>query len=86
MANYLRKGLTRDQYKAIKKNDHNQMAQLLTEIYNEGRNDGIKDAKEKRISPADIEKAIAGVKGVGEAKLAAIMKEVYRLYEEAGKC
>lgn len=83
MANYLRKGLTRDQYKAIKKKDHNQMATMITEIYNEGRNDGIKEAKAARIAPTDIEKAIAGVSGIGEKKLDAIMQTIYKLYEEA---
>lgn len=83
MANYLRKGLTRDQYKAIKKKDHNQMATMITEIYNEGRNDGIKEAKAARIAPADIEKTVAAVKGIGETKLKAIMEGIYKLYEEA---
>ncbi len=77
--------LTRDQYKGIKRKDHNQMTEFVTEIYNLGRDDGIKEAKKTDIRPADIEEAIAGVRGIGEAKLKAIMERIYNLYEEAGK-
>ena len=81
MANYLRKGLNRKQYKTIKAYDHKQMEDFVTNIYNEGRNDGITETKTAKVTPADIEKAIAKVRGVGNIKLKAIMQQVYKLYE-----
>ena len=37
------------------------------------------------ISPADIENAISGIKGMGETKVKAVMQRIYKLYEEAAK-
>jgi hypothetical protein len=83
VANYLRKGLNRKQYKIIKAYDHKQMESFVTNIYNEGRNDGIEEAKKANIKPADIENAISGIKGMGETKVNAVMQRIYKLYEEA---
>ena len=77
--------ITRQQYKNIKKMDHVQMSDFFTRVWQDGFNDGIKAGKKNRaaVKPGDIEKAIAGLKGVGEVKLKVIMQQVYKLYEEA---
>ena len=77
--------ITRQQYKNIKKMDHVQMSDFFTRVWQDGFNDGIKAGKKNRaaVKPGDIEKAIAGLKGIGEVKLKAIMQQVYKLYEEA---
>ena len=80
--------ITRQQYKNIKKMDHVQMSDFFTRVWQDGFNDGIKAGKKNRaaaVKPGDIEKAIAGLKGIGEVKLKAIMQQVYKLYEEAGE-
>ena len=78
--------ITRQQYKNIKKMDHVQMSDYLTRVWQDGFNDGIRAGKKNRaaaVKPGDIENAIAGLKGIGEVKLKAIMQQVYKLYEEA---
>ena len=77
--------ITRQQYKNIKKMDHVQMSDFFTRVWQDGFNDGIKAGKKNRaaVKPGDIEKAIAGLKGIGEVKLKVIMQQVYKLYEEA---
>ena len=80
--------ITRQQYKNIKRMNHIQMSDFYTRVWQDGFNDGIKQRKKNReaaIKPGDIEKAIAGLKGIGEVKLKAIMQQVYKLYEEE-KC
>lgn len=80
--------ITRQQYKNIKKMDHVQMSDFFTRVWQDGFNDGIKAGKKNRaaaVKPGDIEKAIAGLKGIGEVKLKVIMQQVYKLYEEANK-
>ncbi len=77
--------ITREQYKRIKKMDHVQMNAFYTRVWQDGFNDGIKAGKKNKaaaVKPGDIEKAIAGLKGIGEVKLKVIMQQVYKLYEE----
>lgn len=78
-------GITRQQYKDIKKKDHQQMNAFLIRFWQDGYNEGLAAAKKTNISPADIENAISGIKGMGETKVKAVMRVIYRLYEEA-KC
>ena len=80
--------ITRQQYKNIKKMNHVQMSTFYTRVWQDGFNDGIKAGKKNKaaaVKPGDIEKAIAGLKGIGEVKLKVIMQRVYKLYEEASK-
>lgn len=78
-------GITRQQYKDIKKKDHQQMNAFLIRFWQDGYNEGLAAAKKTNISPADIENAISGIKGMGETKVNAVMQRIYKLYEEAGK-
>lgn len=78
-------GITREQYKNIKKKDHAQMEAFLIRYWQDGYNDGMAAAKKANISPADIEKEIKDIKGLGEVKVNAIMQRIYKLYEEAAK-
>ena len=78
-------GITRQQYKDIKKKDHQQMNAFLIRFWQDGYNDGLAAAKKTNISPADIENAISGIKGMGETKVKAVMQRIYKLYEEAAK-
>ncbi len=78
-------GITRQQYKDIKKKDHQQMNAFLIRFWQDGYNDGLAAAKKVNISPADIENAISGIKGMGETKVKAVMQRIYKLYEEAAK-
>ena len=77
--------ITREQYKNIKKMDHVQMSVFYTRVWQDGFNDGVKAAKKNKaaaVKPVDIEKALQGLKGIGEVKLKAIMQRIYNLYEE----
>lgn len=79
-------GITRQQYKDIKKKDHQQMNAFLIRFWQDGYNEGLAAAKKTNISPSDIENAISGIKGMGETKVKAVMQRIYKLYEEAAKC
>ena len=79
-------GITRQQYKDIKKKDHQQMNAFLIRFWQDGYNEGLAAAKKTNISPADIENAISGINGMGETKVKAVMQRIYKLYEEAAKC
>lgn len=78
-------GITRQQYKDIKKKDHKQMEAFLIKFWQDGYNDGLAAAKKANVSPADIENAISGIKGMGETKVNAVMQRIYKLYEEAAE-
>ncbi len=78
-------GITRQQYKDIKKKDHQQMNAFLIRFWQDGYNEGLAAAKKTNISPADIENAISGIKGMGETKVKAVMQRIYKLYEEAAQ-
>lgn len=76
-------GITRQQYKDLKRKDHRQMNAFLIKFWQDGYGEGMAAAKKANIPPAAIEKAIRGVRGIGDVKANAIMREVYKLYGEA---
>ncbi|MCI8483489.1 MAG: hypothetical protein HFH41_04015 [Lachnospiraceae bacterium] len=75
-------GITRQQYKDLKKKDHQQMNAFLLRFWQDGYKEGMTAAKKASVSPAEIEKAISGIKGMGEARRKAVMQQVYKLYKE----
>lgn len=77
-------GITRKQYKNIKQKDHQEMNAFLVRWWQDGYKEGLA-AKKAKVSPADIEKAIREVKGMGEARVSAVMQRIYKLYEEEKK-
>lgn len=77
--------ITRQQYKDIKRKDHQQMNAFLLKFWQDGYNDGLAAGKKANVSLADIENAIRGIKGMGEARVAAVMQKIYKLYEEVAK-
>lgn len=78
-------GITRQQYKDIKRKDHQQMEAFLIRFWQDGYNDGLKAAKKANVSPADIEDAISGIKGIGKTKVKAVMQRIYKLHEKEGR-
>lgn len=75
--------ITRDQYKQIKKYDHNQMEQFAQRLVKNGIEIGYKTAREEtKIDLKILRHIIGGVKGIGEKKLEDIMKAI----EEANIC
>lgn len=74
-------GITREQYKSIKRMDHKQMEKFMVDLYTEGFNDGKEAAGKKWIRASDIAVAIMDVKGVGTKKAAEIMAAINKLYE-----
>lgn len=77
-------GITRDQYKSFKRMDHKQMETFITNLYNEGYEDG-KETAGKRIKSSDIAVAIMEVPGIGTKKAADIMAAVNKLYERGAE-
>lgn len=73
-------GITRDQYKSFKRMDHKQMENFITNLYNEGYEDG-KTAAGKRVKPSDIAVTLMEVPGIGSKKAADIMAAINKLYE-----
>jgi len=73
-------GITREQYKNVKRMDHKQMETFMVDLYNEGFNDGKEAAATKRVKPSDIAVAITEVKGIGTKKAAEIMAVVNKLF------
>ncbi|MDF2842495.1 MAG: hypothetical protein K0R00_921 [Herbinix sp.] len=73
-------GITREQYKNVKRMDHKQMETFMVNIYIEGFKDGTEAAAVKRVKPSDIAAAVTGVKGVGEKKAIEIMEVINALY------
>lgn len=80
--------ITRKQYKEIKKYDHGQMEDYLKDVYTLGYANGKEDAitalaedkiedYQKNVEQAEaIEEKLKAVKGIGEAKLKAVMDVV----------
>lgn len=66
--------LTRKQYKAIKKMDHNDMNGWVASIYQSGYNDGRESAP--GIDLEEVKKVILNIKGIGEKKAAAIIESL----------
>jgi hypothetical protein len=73
-------GITRDQYKNVKRMDHKQMETFMVNLYNEGFKEGKEAAGTKRVKPSDIAVAITEVKGIGTKKAAEIMAAVNELF------
>ena len=59
--------VTRTVYKAVKKYDHQQFESFCTSVYKCGWEDGRKSLN--AMDSGEIEAAIRGVKGIGEAKI-----------------
>lgn len=78
-------GITRQQYKDIKRKDHQQMNDFLVKFWQDGYSEGLAAAKKSNVLPTDIEKAISGIKGIGETKIKVVMQAIYKLYEGAAK-
>ena len=75
--------ITREQYKQIKKYDHNQMEQFAQGLVKNGIEIGYKTAhEESKIDLKILRHIIGGVKGIGDKKLEDIMKAI----EEANIC
>lgn len=80
--------IPRKQYKEIKKYDHSQMENYLKDVYTSGYANGKEDAitalvedkiedYQKNVEQAEaIEEKLKSVKGIGEAKLKAVMDVV----------
>lgn len=75
--------ITRDQYKQIKKYDHNQMELFAQRLVKNGIEIGYDTAREEtKIDLKLLRHIIGEVKGIGEKKLEDIMKAI----EEANIC
>ncbi len=74
--------LTRKAYKAIKKYDHQEMNAWVVSIYQSGYEDGQESVNKTTIDLEAVDKAISGVKGIGEKRKSLIIKELERLLDE----
>lgn len=66
--------LTRAQYKKIKKMDHGQMSDWVEALYKNAFEDGRKSAE--GLGETEMKEVLLSVKGIGEAKAAAIMEGI----------
>lgn len=73
------KGITRAQYKILKRMDHKQMEKFIKNLYTEGYKEG-KKAAQPSVKPSDIAEVLVGVKGIGIKKATEIMKVINELY------
>lgn len=78
-------GITRQQYKDLKRKDHQQMNVFLLKFWQDGYKEGFAAAKKEDVTPGDIENAIRSIKGMGETRVNAVMQKIYNLYQEEGK-
>ena len=69
--------INRKMYKKIKTMDRTEMAEYLTNLYQEGINAG----RNRMVTPEQINEEIKKVKGIGELKRQAIMEKITQLYE-----
>lgn len=79
-------GTTREMWKKVRNLDHKAFDNWLIKYWQDAHAAALEQARKDKqtvVKPADIEKAISQVKGVGDIKLRAIMQQVYKLYEEA---
>lgn len=72
--------INREQYKAVKRMDHKQMEDFVTNVYTKGYNDG-KRSSRNRIKASDIATVLVDIKGIGTKKAAEIMTAINKLYE-----
>lgn len=75
------KGITRAQYKSLKRMDHKKMEGFIKNLYTEGYKEG-KKAAQPSVKPSDIAEVLVGVEGIGIKKAAEIMKVINKLYAE----
>lgn len=66
--------LTRAQYKKIKKMDHGEMSDWAEDFYKNAFEDGRKSAE--GLGETELREVLLSVKGIGEAKAAAILAAV----------
>lgn len=71
--------LTRKVYKDIKKKDHQQMNDYMTELYKLGFDDGLASAT---IDYDVLKKALLEVKGIGVVKAETVINKLKELDEE----
>lgn len=79
--------LTREQYKAVKRKDHQQMEDFCSDIYKSGKLKGYEDGYRAGSSNVDLSRfyeVIASVKGIGPKKLEEIRAAVEKLQEGEG--
>ncbi|RGG63447.1 hypothetical protein DWW96_10925 [Eubacterium sp. AF17-7] len=73
----MKETMNRKMYKKIKTMDRREMAEYLTNLYQEGINAG----RKRMVTPEQINEEIKKVKGIGEVKRQAIMEKITQLYE-----
>ncbi len=71
--------LNRKRYRELKKLDHNQMQNFISNIYLEGYREGLKGSSSVR--PEDIYTVLIATKGIGEGKAQAAMEKITPLFE-----
>lgn len=69
--------LDRTTYKAVKAMDRQKMEQWINNVYISGLN----DAAGNGVSMEELQQTIAGVEGIDETRLKAIMKAIGELYK-----
>lgn len=69
--------INRKMYKKIKTMDRTEMAEYLTNLYQEGVNAGMS----KVVTSEQINEELKQIKGIGEVKRQAIMERITKLYE-----
>ncbi|BBF41987.1 hypothetical protein lbkm_0667 [Lachnospiraceae bacterium KM106-2] len=75
--------INRENDKAIKKYDHNQMETFATSLYISGFEDGKKSVP--GIDLKEVEKVIRSIKGIGQAKAGAIMENINKAFGTKGE-
>ena len=73
----MREIINRKMYKKIKAMDRTEMAEYLTNLYQEGVNAGMS----KVVTSEQINEELKQIKGIGEVKRQAIMERITKLYE-----
>lgn len=73
---------TREVYKSVKKYSHQQFDEFCTRVYIEGYKDGA--ASVPGVDIEEVTARIAGVKGIGEVKMAKIKEAIEELFAAQG--
>lgn len=75
--------LSREMYRDIKKRmDANDIAQLLTNVFNEGYKAATNNTQS--ITLEDLHNAICEVKGIGDKRMSEIDEKIKELFEKRG--
>lgn len=77
--------INRNMYKDIKKFDHRQMEDFLTDVYKSGCQDG--EASVTKVELQDVEAALQEVKGIGPVvwgRIKVHLEELFRKEQENG--